>query len=161
MAPGAEAAASEAPAPRIRDPEQTRRGILDAAFAEFAAKGLAGARVDEIAARTRTTKRMIYYYFGSKEGLYAAVLEEHYAGIRDSEHALGLEEFGDELLVVLPPDDRLVRDLLLYKKTEKYVRQNISITPREGVKRILTDKSSHNGDRLVELQKLVQNLIRM
>jgi AcrR family transcriptional regulator len=92
MAEATDTAESEAPAPRTRDPEQTRRGILDAAFAEFAAKGLSGARVDEIAARTRTTKRMIYYYFGSKEGLYAAVLEEHYGGIRDSERALGLDD---------------------------------------------------------------------
>src|SRR3954467_2093101 len=78
-------------APRARDPEQTRREILDAARAEFADKGLSGARVDEIAARTATTKRMIYYYFGSKEGLYAAVLEEMYGGIRDAEQALDLE----------------------------------------------------------------------
>ena len=76
---------------RPRDPEQTRRDILDAATAEFAAKGLSGARVDEIAARTRTTKRMIYYYFASKEALYAAVLEEMYGGIRDAEAALELD----------------------------------------------------------------------
>jgi AcrR family transcriptional regulator len=80
-----------APRPRQRDPDQTRRAILDAALAEFAEKGLSGARVDEIAARTATTKRMIYYYFGSKEGLYAAVLEEMYGGIRDAEQALELE----------------------------------------------------------------------
>src|SRR4051794_31208600 len=79
------------PRPRLRDPDQTRRNILDAALAEFADKGLSGARVDEIAARTATTKRMIYYYFGSKEGLYAAVLEEMYGGIRDAEQALDLE----------------------------------------------------------------------
>ena len=77
--------------PRLRDPDQTRRNILDAALAEFADKGLSGARVDEIAARTATTKRMIYYYFGSKEGLYAAVLEEMYGGIRDAERALDLD----------------------------------------------------------------------
>jgi AcrR family transcriptional regulator len=76
---------------RSRDPQQTRRNILDVAIAEFAAKGLSGARVDEIAARTRTTKRMIYYYFGSKELLYAAVLEEMYDGIRETEKHLPLE----------------------------------------------------------------------
>jgi AcrR family transcriptional regulator len=79
------------PRARTRDPDLTRRGILDAALAEFADKGLSGARVDEIAARTATTKRMIYYYFGSKEGLYAAVLEEMYGGIRDAEQALDLD----------------------------------------------------------------------
>ncbi|NOG68785.1 TetR/AcrR family transcriptional regulator [Roseicella sp. DB1501] len=78
------------PRPRQRDPDQTRRSILEAALSEFAEKGLSGARVDEIAARTATTKRMIYYYFGSKEGLYAAVLEAMYGGIRAAEQALDL-----------------------------------------------------------------------
>ena len=67
---------------RRRDPDRTRREILDVATAEFADRGFSGARVDEIAARTRTTKRMIYYYFESKEGLYLAVLEAAYAAIR-------------------------------------------------------------------------------
>ena len=49
---------------------------------EFAARGYSGARVDEIAALTRTTKRMIYYYFGGKEGLFVAVLEQAYADMR-------------------------------------------------------------------------------
>ena len=80
---------------RTRDPEQTRRDILDAAIAEFSEKGFAGGRVDDIAARTRTTKRMIYYYFQSKEALFAAVLEEMYGGMRDAERALSL--------TVLPP----------------------------------------------------------
>ena len=76
---------------RSRAPEQTRRAIIDAAIAEFADKGLSGARVDEIAARTATTKRMIYYYFGGKEQLYATVLEELYGGIRDAEAAVDIE----------------------------------------------------------------------
>ena len=58
------------------------RNILDVAVAEFAEHGLAGARVDAIAARTRTSKRMLYYHFGSKEGLYAAALADAYAGVR-------------------------------------------------------------------------------
>ena len=58
---------------------------------EFADHGFSGARVDEIAARTRTTKRMIYYYFGSKRGLYLAVLENAYAGIRVLEAQLEVE----------------------------------------------------------------------
>jgi AcrR family transcriptional regulator len=79
------------PRPRSPDAEQTRRSIIDAARAEFAEKGLSGARVDEIAARTRTTKPMIYYYFESKEKLYAAVMEETYGGMRDVEQSLQLE----------------------------------------------------------------------
>jgi TetR/AcrR family transcriptional regulator len=59
-----------------RDPERTRRRILIAAEREFAAKGLAGARVDAIAQRAGVNKRMLYHYFGNKEGLYRAVLLE-------------------------------------------------------------------------------------
>ena len=97
-----QAAAAEAAVPRrARDADQTRRDILAAAAAEFSGKGYAGARVDDIAARTRTTKRMIYYYFGGKEGLYAAVLEEAYGGMRDAEGALRLDE--------LPPAEAVRR----------------------------------------------------
>jgi AcrR family transcriptional regulator len=93
MPPDDPRAVAEAAAPRrARDADQTRRDILAAAAAEFSEKGYAGGRVDDIAARTRTTKRMIYYYFGGKEGLYAAVLEEAYGGMRDAEGALRLDE---------------------------------------------------------------------
>ncbi|MBE9603732.1 TetR family transcriptional regulator [Acetobacteraceae bacterium H6797] len=77
---------------RSRAPEQTRRAIIDAAIAEFSEKGFSGGRVDDIAARTATTKRMIYYYFGSKEQLYTAVLEEKYGEMRAAEQALHLDE---------------------------------------------------------------------
>ena len=75
---------------RINDPEGTRRNIVDVATREFASKGLSGARVDAIAARTKTSKRMIYYYFDSKEGLYIAVLEAAYRSIRSIEVSLDL-----------------------------------------------------------------------
>jgi AcrR family transcriptional regulator len=84
---------------RTNDPERTTADILAVATREFADKGLAGARIDEIAAATRTSKRMIYYYFGSKEGLYVAVLEEAYRRIRSIESELHLED--------LPPEDAL------------------------------------------------------
>ncbi|MBN9733904.1 MULTISPECIES: TetR family transcriptional regulator [unclassified Pseudonocardia] len=77
---------------RQRDAERTRAEILDEATAEFARAGLAGARVDVIAARTRTTKRMLYYYFGSKQGLYLAVLERAYVGIRALERGLEVDD---------------------------------------------------------------------
>lgn len=70
---------------RTNDPERTKSGILEVATAEFAERGYAGARIDAIAATTRTSKRMIYYYFGSKEGLYIAVLEEAYRRVRGIE----------------------------------------------------------------------------
>jgi AcrR family transcriptional regulator len=76
---------------RTNDPEGVRRNILEVATAAFAREGYGGARVDAIAARTRTSKRMIYYYFGSKERLYLAVLEGAYAAIRRQEATLDLE----------------------------------------------------------------------
>lgn len=74
-----------------RDPEGVRRDILNVAMEEFSQNGLSGARIDEIAARTRTSKRMIYYYFGDKEGLYQRVLEEAYGKVRGGESDLELE----------------------------------------------------------------------
>lgn len=80
------------PAPsRTNDPARTMAGILEIAMAEFAEKGLSGARIDAIAEATQTSKRMIYYYFGSKEGLYLAVLEESYRRMRAIEAELHLE----------------------------------------------------------------------
>ena len=74
-----------------RDPERTRAAILAAAVDEFAAHGLGGARVDRIAARAGANKRMLYYYFGDKDGLFLAALEDRYAHIRSAEAALDLE----------------------------------------------------------------------
>lgn len=81
---------------RRNDPEGTRRDILAVATEEFATHGLSGARVDAIAEKTRTTKRMIYYYFGSKEGLYIAVLEKAYSDIRAIESSMHLENLDPE-----------------------------------------------------------------
>ena len=89
--------------------EATRRRILDAALTEFAAHGLAGARVDEIAARAGANKRMLYAYFGNKEELWVAVLEAAYAHKRAEERALQVDG--------LPPAEamaRLVRFNLRY-----------------------------------------------
>jgi AcrR family transcriptional regulator len=76
---------------RQRDADRTRADILEVATEEFADNGYSGARVDEIAARTRTTKRMIYYYFGGKEQLYLAVLERAYAEIRAAERTVDVD----------------------------------------------------------------------
>jgi AcrR family transcriptional regulator len=76
---------------RRRDAERTRTELLDVATEEFADRGYSGARVDEIAARTRTTKRMIYYYFGGKEQLYLAVLERAYSEIRAAERTADVD----------------------------------------------------------------------
>ena len=86
------AARPKAVAPRTNDPERTMADIIEVATHEFSEKGLAGARIDVIAEAMRTSKRMIYYYFGSKEGLYIRVLEEAYRRIREIESSLHLED---------------------------------------------------------------------
>jgi TetR/AcrR family transcriptional regulator len=77
-------------APRKRRPAATRRRILGAAVAEFSAKGLAGGRVDEIARRAGVSKRMLYHYFGNKDALWLAALEETYDEIRGAEAQLDI-----------------------------------------------------------------------
>jgi TetR/AcrR family transcriptional regulator len=88
-----------------RNPERTRASILEAARREVAAKGLAGARVDVVARRAGTNKRMIYHYFGDKDALYLAVLEDAYRNIRHAERRLDLAH--------KPPVDGL-RELALF-----------------------------------------------
>jgi AcrR family transcriptional regulator len=96
-----EAMKQAAPTGRVNDPEGTRRNIIEVATAEFAERGLSGARIDEIAAKTKSSKRMIYYYFGDKEGLYLKVLEEAYSRMRATEATLDLQD--------LPPIEALER----------------------------------------------------
>lgn len=84
------------PGPARRNAERTRAAILDAALVELSAKGLGGARVDEIATRSGTNKRMIYHYFASKEGLYLAALERTYAELRNAEQQLELTSMGPD-----------------------------------------------------------------
>jgi AcrR family transcriptional regulator len=76
---------------RTQDPEGTRQDILEIASEEFALNGLSGARIDEIAARTRSSKRMIYYYFKDKESLYVQALENAYRKVREGEAGLEIE----------------------------------------------------------------------
>jgi len=76
---------------RTRDADRTRQEILVAAMSEFAEKGLGGARIDAIAERAGVNKRLLYYYWGSKDSLFLAVLEQTYADIRSAEQALRLE----------------------------------------------------------------------
>jgi TetR/AcrR family transcriptional regulator len=89
--------------PQRRNPAATRQKLLAAARREFAASGLAGARVDEIAARAGVNKQLVYHYFGDKDALYLAVLEWVYEEIRTQERKLNLEG--------LPPE-RAIRKLI-------------------------------------------------
>jgi AcrR family transcriptional regulator len=80
------------PRPELqRDAERTRAELLAVATEVFAESGYSGGRVDEIAERTRTTKRMIYYYFGGKEQLFVAVLERAYTEVRSAEEVIDVE----------------------------------------------------------------------
>jgi AcrR family transcriptional regulator len=79
-----------------QNPEAVQANILRVAREEFAKNGLSGARVDDIAARTETSKRMIYYYFGDKVGLYRRALEAAYREVRAGERDLDLDGLGPE-----------------------------------------------------------------
>jgi AcrR family transcriptional regulator len=125
---------------RTNDPERTMADIVAVATREFADKGLAGGRIDEIAAATRTSKRMIYYYFGSKEGLYVAVLEEAYRSIRAIEQGLQLDD--------LAPEDAL-RKLVGF--TVDYQRANPDFV------RLVMNENIHRGQFLAQ-SKTIQQL---
>jgi AcrR family transcriptional regulator len=87
--------------PRPRDADRSQQAILDAARDEFALRGLGGARMDSIAERAGINKRLIYYYFGSKDDLFLAVLEDTYLHIREAETQLHLSD--------LPPAEAMRR----------------------------------------------------
>lgn len=74
-----------------RAPKRRRSALLDSAIVEFSTYGIGGARVDRIAERANTNKAMLYHYFGNKEDLYLAALQDIYAGIRGAENELELD----------------------------------------------------------------------
>jgi len=125
---------------RTNDPARTMANIIDVATHEFSEKGLAGARVDMIAEATKTSKRMIYYYFGSKEGLYIAVLEAAYSRIRQIESELHLED--------LAPEAALRR---LVAFTVDYQRSNPDFV------RLVMNENIHRGEFLAQ-SKTIQQL---
>ncbi|MSQ57835.1 MAG: TetR/AcrR family transcriptional regulator [Limnohabitans sp.] len=125
---------------RTNDPERTMAEILQVATAEFASKGLSGARIDAIADATRTSKRMIYYYFKSKEGLYLAVLEDAYRRIRQIETDLHLEDFKPE---------EAMRKLVGF--TVEYQTQNPDFI------RLVMNENIHSGAYLKQ-SKVIHNL---
>jgi AcrR family transcriptional regulator len=130
---------AEAPAGRSRKPdaERTRREILAAARQEFSDHGLSGARVDAIAARMRTNKRMIYYYFGSKEGLYRAVLALCYERIRTIEVEIDTD--------ALPPDEALRR---IVRTTFDYHIEHPDFV------RLVMNENIHHGEHIAQLPNL-------
>ena len=120
--------AKDPPARNKRNPEATRATILATARAEFAAKGLEGARVDQIAARAKLNKQLVYYYFGSKDDLYAAALEATYAEIRALERQLDLS--------ALPPREAMIK---LIDFSLEYLEEH-----RDFI-RMLSDENAHGA----------------
>lgn len=133
------AAAGRQPGQRAVEAEVTRNDILEVASREFADKGLAGARIDEIADKTSSSKRMIYYYFGSKDGLYLAVLEEAYRRMRTVESA---QHLGD-----MPPVQAL-RHLVEF--TYDHHRDN------EDFIRLVMSENIHRADYLRQSRTIRQ-----
>lgn len=84
-----------------RDPDGTKKRILEAATHEFSTKGLGGARIADIADRAGVNKRMLYHYFGDKDALFLIVLEAAYAAIRRREREMALDH--------LPPEEAMRR----------------------------------------------------
>lgn len=123
--------------PRVNDAEASRADILAVATREFSEKGLSGARVDEIAERTNTSKRMIYYYFGSKEGLYRAVLERCYGHIRMSESSMNLDS--------LSPEDALKQ---LVRHTFDYHNMHPDFV------RLVMNENIHHGEHIGEVASI-------
>jgi AcrR family transcriptional regulator len=75
---------------RKRNPAKSKAKILQIGAAEFCSHGYSGARIERIAKKCKCSMRMIYHYFGNKEGLYLAILEAAYLRIRNEEKSLDL-----------------------------------------------------------------------
>ncbi len=118
-------ATRRAPEPdeRRRDPERTRQALLDAARHEFADKGLAGARVNVIAERAGVNKQLISYYFGGKQGLYDALVDQWLEQEREiTDPAIGLDELVTRYLAIAHAQPELQR---------LFVRENLEADPAD------------------------------
>ncbi|WP_164887423.1 BREX system P-loop protein BrxC [Hahella sp. KA22] len=116
-------------------------------------------RYDEIGQDYPFSRKLDDRLYGREYELAIHVISPFHENA-ENESILRMQNMGrDELLVLVPADERLVRDILMYKWTEKYIRQNISITLQEAVKRILTDKGFQNRERYANLQQRVQDLM--
>lgn len=133
---------------RTRDADATKARILEAAKQEFAKLGLGGARVDEIADRARANKRMIYHYFGSKEALFRAVLEDAYVGIRTAEQQLELDQ--------LPPRDALEK---LVSFTWQYYLANPEFIRLVNSENLHQARHIKGSERLKDISRKFTNMV--
>ncbi len=116
-------------------------------------------RYDENGQDYSFTRKLDERLFGREYELCIHVISPFHENA-DNQATLVMHSYGrDELLLLLPSDDRLVRDLLMYKRTEKYIRQNISVTQQEAIKRILHDKGFQNRERNADIQQRLQLLM--
>ncbi|MFK7764341.1 MAG: TetR/AcrR family transcriptional regulator [Roseobacter sp.] len=133
---------------RTRDADATKARILEAAKQEFAKLGLGGARVDEIAERAQANKRMIYHYFGSKEALFRAVLEDAYVGIRTAEQQLELDQ--------LPPRKALEK---LVSFTWQYYLDNPEFIRLVNSENLHKARHIKGSDRLKDISRKFTNMV--
>jgi AcrR family transcriptional regulator len=119
----------------VRDALATQRRILNAALKEFAAKGIAGARVDAIASRARTNKRMLYYYFESKEGLFREILRQRLARSHVRREELEHLDYADRLAArqVATPESREHIRLLMWEALETRSRKHRVMAEEERI----------------------------
>lgn len=122
---------------RVRDPDAMRRRIIEAATAEFASHGYGGARVDRISTAAATVDRMLYYYFGSKEGVFQAVLEDAYERLGAAEQQLDLDQADPA---------QGMRALVAF--TWNYYREHPEFI------RLLNSENLHKGEHLRQSQRL-------
>lgn len=122
---------------RVRDPDAMRRRILEAATAEFAASGYGGARVERISAAAGTVDRMLYYYFGNKEGLFRTVLEDVYERLGEAEQQLDLEHVDPV---------KGMRELVAF--TWRYYLEHPEFI------RLLNSENLHKGEHLRQSQRV-------
>ena len=124
---------------RSQEAQETRENILAVATREFADKGLSGARIDEIAELTASSKRMIYYYFGGKDGLYRAVLERAYQHIRMQEQAAHFED--------LQPDQAL-RAIIAHNFDYHFDHPEFV--------RLVMIENIHHGEHITQIESMQQ-----
>lgn len=142
---------SGATVPR-RDAEATQADLLAVATEEFARDGFFGARVDQIAARSKTTKRMIYYYFGDKRGLYTAVLEKAYGDIRAREQSLELSALAPaEAMAVL------IRHTIEYHDSHPHLARLVTV--ENGMDAANLRRSSRQADLNLPIVLLVADIL--
>jgi AcrR family transcriptional regulator len=133
---------AKSPSHRTRDPEATRARILAAAKAEFARKGLGGARVDDIAARAKANKRMLYHYFGNKEDLFRITLEDAYGDFRTAEARLEIEK-----------DDPITAIKRLVSFTWKYYLDNPEFITLVNSENLHKARHIRNSKRMREMSR--------